>query len=172
MINRVSGLDFEITIVPAREASLPAVNVLVARSKACWDWPRDYLSRAIPLLQITSYDLSANCCFEVVTSANELVAFFSLSESEDRVIIDNLWVEALYIRRGIGTAAMRFILELSRARGWQRLWVLPDPPAEGFYRAVGFSDTGERVASRVPGGPMFCVYRMELPNGRGTLNRI
>jgi GNAT superfamily N-acetyltransferase len=164
MIEPMTVLQREITIVPAREASLAAVNALVARSKAYWNYPQDYLSRAIPLLQITPLYLSANFCFEVVTSSNELVAFFSLSESHPRVVIDNLWVEPLHIRQGIGTAVVRFILEFARARGWQRLWVLPDPPAEYFYQALGFADTRERIASRVPGGPVFSVYCIKIPN--------
>ena len=39
---------------------------------------------------------------------------------------------------------------------------LPDPPAEGFYLRLGFVGTGERVPSRVPGGPLFSVYRLRL----------
>lgn len=34
----------EINIVPARETSLEDVNRLIARSKAYWDWPEEYLS--------------------------------------------------------------------------------------------------------------------------------
>jgi hypothetical protein len=39
---------------------------------------------------------------------------------------------------------------------------MPDPPAEGFYKHLGFVDTGERVLSRVPDGPLFSVYRLRL----------
>jgi hypothetical protein len=42
------------------------------------------------------------------------------------------------------------------------LWVVSDAPAEGFYRKVGFVDTGERV----PGGPVFSVYRVQLQSRR------
>jgi ribosomal protein S18 acetylase RimI-like enzyme len=90
------------------------------------------------------------------------VAFLSVAERDGRVSIDNLWVAPEHIRRGIGTAAVRFIVALARAAGWSHLWVLPDPPAEGFYRALRFSDTGERVPSRVSAGPVFSVYRMTV----------
>lgn len=155
----------KLTIVPAREASLKEVNALVARSKAYWNWPHEYLSRAIPLHKVTPAYLDHNRCFEIVTNGKELVAFFSVSDSGARVIVDNLWVEPLYIGRGIGRAAMLFIFDLARASRWQHLWVLPDPPAEGFYRALGFSDTGERVPSRVPGGPVFSAYSIAIPHG-------
>jgi ribosomal protein S18 acetylase RimI-like enzyme len=51
---------------------------------------------------------------------------------------------------------------LAREQGWTELWVVPDHPAIGFYEKMGFSDTGERVPFRVPGGPEFSVYRIAL----------
>lgn len=157
------ALAEQIAIVPAREVSLEEVNRLIARSKAYWKWPEEYLSRAIPLHRITPSYLSSNRCFEVVTRRADLLGFFSLSEGNGRAMIDNLWIEPAHIRRGIGRAAVHFVFELARACGWPHLWVLPDPPAEGFYRALGFSDTGERVPSRVSGGPVFSVYRISIP---------
>jgi len=46
------------------------------------------------------------------------------------------------------------VFQVAREKEWADLWVLPDPPSAGFYLKVGFSDTGERVPSRVPGGPI------------------
>lgn len=153
----------QIAIVPARETSLEDLNRLIARSKAYWDWPEEYLSRALSLHRITSFYLRSNRCFEVVTKHGELLGFLSLTVGNGRVVIDNLWIDPGHIRRGIGTMAMHFVFELARACGWAHLWVLPDPPAEGFYRVLGFSDTGERVPSRVSGGPIFAVYRISTP---------
>jgi GNAT superfamily N-acetyltransferase len=148
----------EIIFIRARETSLDEVNRLIARSKAYWEWPEGYLLDAIPLLQITPSCLTSKHCFEVVMKSGELVGFLSINEREARVVIDNLWIAPEHIRRGIGRAAMLFAIGLARACGWTQLWVLPDPPAEGFYKALGFSDTGERVPSRVRGGPIFAVY--------------
>lgn len=159
----------QVIFVPAQETDLEDVNRLIARSKAYWDWPEQYLSRAIPLHRITSPYLDSNRCFEIFTKSGVLAGFLSVSEDGTRVVIDNLWVAPEYIRRGIGKSAMYFIFELARARGWRELWVFPDPPAEGFYRALGFSDSGERVASRVSGGPVFSAYSItvpSLPSGR------
>ena len=49
----VAELSEQIAIVTAQEASLEDLNRLIARSKAYWDWPEEYLSRAIPLHRIT-----------------------------------------------------------------------------------------------------------------------
>lgn len=159
----MTELSEQIAIIPAREASLEALNGLISRSKAYWDWPDEYLSRAVPLHRITPSYLRSNRCFEVVTKHGELLGFLSITEGNGRVVIDNLWIEPEHIRRGIGSAAVHFAFELARACGWPHLWVLPDPPAEGFYRALGFCDTGERVPSRVNGGPVFSVYSISTP---------
>jgi ribosomal protein S18 acetylase RimI-like enzyme len=145
-------------IVPARETSLIAVNRLIARSKSYWTWPEGYLEKALPLHEITTAYLRDNLCLEVVTHAGELLAFASVVETDARVVLDNLWVAPEHIRQGIGRIVCHHVFRLGKERGWSRLWVIPDPPAEGFYRALGFSDTGERVPSRVSGGPLFSVY--------------
>jgi GNAT superfamily N-acetyltransferase len=158
----------QIAFVPAREESLEDVNRLIARSKAYWAWSEEYLSQAIPLHRIGASYLRSSQCFEIITEHCELLGFFSLAEDAGRVVLDNLWIEPKHIGRGIGSRAVRFALERARLRGWPHLWVLPDPPAEGFYRALGFSDTGERIQSRVRGGPVFSVYRISTAEGPTT----
>ena len=153
----------EIRIVPAREESLTEVNRLIARSKGHWAWPEGYLEKALPLHEITRAYLQRYRCFEVVTHDDGLLAFASVVETGSRVLIDNLWVAPERIGRGIGRATCNYIFDLARECGWSRLWVLPDPPAEGFYRKVGFADTGERVQSRVIDGPVFSVFCIEVP---------
>lgn len=152
----------DIRITMAKEASLPTINALIARSKAHWDWPPDYMARALPLHMITLDYLRANDCYQVSTADGVLVAFFALAHVGARMLLDNLWVEPEWIGRGIGRRGCEHACQIARERQCRTLWVVPDPPAEGFYVRVGFSDSGERVASRVPGGPIFSVYRMSL----------
>src|SRR5438876_9105853 len=63
---------------------------------------------------------------------------------------------------GVGRRACEHVFRLAREHHWTELWVVPDHPAIGFYEKMGFSDTGERVPSRVPGGPVFSVYRIHF----------
>jgi N-acetylglutamate synthase-like GNAT family acetyltransferase len=152
----------KVRIAPAREGSLAAINALVARSKAHWSWPEGYLERSLPLHTLAPTYLRHNYCFEVLGADGELLAFFAVVASDERVVLDNLWVEPELIGRGIGRSACEYIVRLAREHGWRKLWVLPDPPAEGFYRKTGFVDTGERVPSRIPEGPVFSVYCMTV----------
>ena len=149
-------------IVSAEPARLPAINALIARSKAHWPWPEGYLERALPLLAITEAYLRENQGFEVLGPAGETLAFFAVEDAEDGVHLDHLWVDPPLIGQGVGRFAFQRLLRLAEDRGWREIDVLPDPPAEGFYSKLGFTDTGRRVRSRVEGGPEFSVFRLAL----------
>jgi GNAT superfamily N-acetyltransferase len=161
----MNGVPAQIRIIGAREQSLAAINNLIARSKAVWNWPEGYLERALPLHRVSRAYLLKNHCFEVLDLNDELVAFFSVMAGDARVLLDNLWVTPELVGNGVGRRACEHLFQLARERGWTELWAIPDPPAEGFYAKVGFSDTGERIPSRVPGGPIFSAYRIQLSDG-------
>jgi ribosomal protein S18 acetylase RimI-like enzyme len=151
-------------IVPARLEALAQINSLIARSKSYWPYPSDYLALALPLLEITEVYVAKNECFEI-HRGEELAAFASLAVQRDGTLLelDYLWVEPRFIGRGAGTFACRHLLARACERGWHELYVLPDPPAKGFYEKLGFVDTGDRVPSRVANGPEFSVLRIALP---------
>ena len=151
-----------IRIVRARERSLAEINGLIARAKSHWAWPKEYLERALPLHRLTPAYLQSNHCFEVLSIEDELIGFCAVAAGEPKILFDNLWIAPDRIRQGIGRHACEHVFRLGREQGWKELWVLPDPPAEGFYRKMGFVDTGDRVSSRVPGGPVFPVYCIRL----------
>jgi len=153
---------FEVRIIPAREESLARINDLIVRSKSYWNWPADYLKKTLPLHEIEPSYLRRNQCFELLDVTDQLAAFFAVAVNDARVVLDNLWVRPDLIGKGIGRQACEHVFRLAREYGSSDLWVIPDPPAEGFYEKMGFSDTGERVPSRVPGGPVFSVYRIDL----------
>jgi GNAT superfamily N-acetyltransferase len=157
-----------IRIIRAREESVSDINGLIARSKAYWKWPEGYLDQALPLHRLSPAYMRINHCFEVLDAHDRLVAFVSVAVSDSRVVLDNLWVMPELIGNGVGRQACEHVFRLARERGWTELWVLPDPPAEGFYVKAGFSDTGERVPSRVAGGPVFSTYRIRLPADPGS----
>ncbi len=158
----MDGEPTGIRIIRAREQCLDAINGLIARSKAYWSWPKGYLEQALPFHRVSPAYVRSNPCFEVLDAHDKLIAFVSLVVSDARVILDNLWITPELIGNGIGRLACEHVFRFARGRGWTELWVLPDPPAEGFYVKTGFSDTGERVPSRVPGGPLFFTYRIQL----------
>jgi GNAT superfamily N-acetyltransferase len=145
----------------AAEEHLAEINRLIARSKSHWDWSPEYLSAALPLMALTVTYLGENICFELCDD-EMLVGFVSVAETADGRVLDNLWIEPARIGQGLGRAACKHVFDLARQEVWPELTTLPDPPSEGFYLRMGFRDTGERVQSRVFGGPTFSVFRKEF----------
>jgi len=154
--------QLEIRFIPARKESLARINDLIVRSKSYRNWPEDYLERALALHKIDPSYLRTNRCFELLDKDAELVAFVAVATTDARVVLDNLWVRSDLIGKGVGRQACEHVFRLAREHDWTELWVVPDHPAVGFYEKMGFSDTGERVPSHVPGGPVFSVYRIDL----------
>ncbi len=149
-------------ISPASFSQLAEINSVIARSKAYWPWPEQYLSAALPLLEVSGEYLNLNPSFVATDADGAVLGFGSLASADQRTYVDHLWVRPDRIGQGIGQRLCEWLLNCARERGLEELWVLPDPPAEGFYCKQGFADTGERVRSRVTGGPVFSLWRISL----------
>jgi GNAT superfamily N-acetyltransferase len=149
-------------IAPASAARLVEINDVVARAKAFWPWPERYLSAALPLLKVSGEYLELNPSVVAIEADGAISAFGSLAPADGRTYVDHLWVRPDRIGQGVGRHVCGWLLACARERDVEDVWVLPDPPAEGFYREQGFVDTGERVPSRVPGGPVFSLLGIGL----------
>jgi GNAT superfamily N-acetyltransferase len=149
-------------VASASPARLAEINDVIARSKAYWPWSEQYLAEALPLLRISAEYLDENPCAVAMDSDGAVLAFGSLASVGERTYVDHLWVRPDLIGMGIGRRLCDWLLDCARNRDLDELWVLPDPPAEGFYLRHGFADTGERVPSRIAGGPVFSLLRIQL----------
>lgn len=146
-------------IVRARTSSIATINAVICASKSVWDYSADYLREALPLLQIDETYLTENITFEILDKDDQTIGFFAITEKDGDRYIDHLWIKPSHLRVGTGRMACEFIFQLADKKGWNRLFVLPDPPARGFYENLGFENTGQSIASRVTDGPIFYLYR-------------
>ena len=78
----------------------------------------------------------------VAEQDGSLVGFATWAETAGTIELEDLFVDPGYMRRGIATALVSRIAEVLRAQGAERLEVIANPHALGFYRAVGFIDCG------------------------------
>ncbi|GAA4413655.1 hypothetical protein GCM10023168_36610 [Fodinibacter luteus] len=62
--------------------------------------------------------------------------------------LEDLFVDPQWHRRGIADRLLRDAVEALRESGRRRLWVVGNPQALAFYRAVGFTG-GESVATEL-----------------------
>ena len=91
-----------------------------------------------------------------------IVGFATWTEAAGIIELEDLFVDPVYMRRGIAAALVSRIAEVLLARGVERLEVTANPHALGFYRAVGFIDCGVAEAEFGPG------RRMTLAISRGS----
>lgn len=78
----------------------------------------------------------------VADEDGSVVGFASWIESEGAIELEDLFVDPMWMRRGIATALVLRIVDAVRSDRVSCLEVTANPQALGFYRAVGFRDIG------------------------------
>ncbi len=138
---------------------------LLLRSKAVWGYDAAFMAetRRQALRAITPDTIATHPVY-VAESEGELAGFYCLCDRADEpraAEIDWLFVEPIFIGRGVGRALVLHGIETARALAYTALVVESDQHAEGFYAALGMTRCGEQESSVVP-GRMNPVLRFEL----------
>src|SRR5207245_11035659 len=105
----------QVRIIPAREESLARINDLIVRSKSYWNWPADYLRKALPLHNIEPSYLLSNQCFEVLDVNDQLAPFLAVPISDPRAVLDNLWLRPDVIDKGVRRRPCEHVCRFARA---------------------------------------------------------
>ena len=79
---------------------------------------------------------------QVAEQDGSVVGFATWIDADGVAELEDLFVDPRWRRRGIATALVEGIAEVMRARGVERLEVIANPHAMGFYTAVGFITCG------------------------------
>lgn len=74
--------------------------------------------------------------------------------------VDMLYVAPEYVRRGVGTALMRYMEDLAARKGVETLRLRASLNAVPFYRHAGFTEV-ETIIHRTPDGTEFTCVNME-----------
>ena len=100
----------------------------------------------------------------VATGADgEVVGVVALGPSEqpNTLDLDKLFVEPRRIRTGVGRALLAHAMIEARRRGAERLTILADPYAAGFYERHGARRIGEAPSDAIPGRSL-PLYEIKL----------
>ena len=82
-----------------------------------------------------------------------------------RLNLNKLFVEPRHIRSGVGRALLAHAVAEARQRGAERLTILADPNATGFYERNDAVRIGEAPSDAVP-GRLLPLYELRLiPRG-------
>lgn len=158
----------KINFQPTSSHELEEVNSLIISSRKIWNYDEEYFQKSLPLINVTEEFLLKNDCYSIFGNDEKIVGFIGIEKDENGDFwIEHLWVSPSCLKTGIGKKAIHFILKKYHDLKVEKLFIFPDPPAEGFYEKCGARFTGEKFPSRVKNGPEF--FKMVLSTSCSNL---
>lgn len=149
-------------IRPARPEEAAELTGLSFRSKGWWGYPASYFEIWRGELTISAHDIAGKTVFVHEDKAVPgITGYYSLVLLEEDLMfsggvlargwwLEHMFVEPVYIGRGIGARLFRHMRETCRGRRITTVGILADPHARGFYEKMGCVYLGE-YASTIPG---------------------
>jgi GNAT superfamily N-acetyltransferase len=105
-----------------------------------WRIRRDVLYPGQPLEKIRLTD-DENGMHLGLFDDNKLISVLSFFKSENSIQFRKFATLEPYQRKGYGTELLNYLLELSVAENYERIWCNARKNASGFYSKFGFTET-------------------------------
>ena len=112
-------------------------------------------------------DITAGDVWVATGADGQIAGVVALAPGDEPGALDlnKLFVEPRHIRSGVGRALLAHAVAEARQRGAERLTILADPNAAGFYERNGAVRIGEAPSDAVP-GRLLPLYELRLiPRG-------
>lgn len=146
-----------IVIRPAAITDSEALTNISYAAKRYWNYPKEYFDIWENELTITPAYIQNNKVY-VAEVDGQIVGYFSLVEVKDdfragKVFIKKgFWLEHIfilpgYIGKGIGTQLINYLKSLCQKLCIDKIRILSDPNAKGFYEKIGAQYMGESPSS-------------------------
>jgi len=148
---------FQMRRCTARDA--PSLTRLAHASKASWGYPDE-------LLALWDADLTLDPAFVErhdvwsAVAGDEVAGFYAVTGEESAREIEHLWVDPVWMGRGVGRRLVEHLVARARAAGVEELRVVSDPNAAGFYLRMGARQVGEQAS--VPAGRRLPVLAIRV----------
>lgn len=142
-----------ITIRAARLDEADLLTELALRSKAYWGYDAAFMQtcREQGLLRVIPEMINAENAY-VAEVDGQLAGVYTLaSGAESTVELDMLFVDTLFIGKGVGQALFNHARSIAQSRNARRLIVESDPNARAFYGAMGMRQYAERESTVLAG---------------------
>jgi GNAT superfamily N-acetyltransferase len=141
------------SIRPARIEEAPALSKLCVRSKASWGYDEVFMALARVTLEVSPQQIAAGGVWVATAADGSVAGVVALGPAEqpNTLDLDKLFVEPQQIRTGVGRALIAHAIDEARRRGAERLTILADPNAAGFYERNGARRIGEAPSDAIPG---------------------
>jgi N-acetylglutamate synthase-like GNAT family acetyltransferase len=137
----------------ARVEEAPALSELCVRSKAAWGYDEAFMVLARVALEVRPEQIAAGDVWVATAADGGVAGIVALGPGEepDTLDLDKLFVEPQRIRTGVGCVLLARAIIEARRRGADRLTILSDPYAAGFYERNGARWIDEAPSDAIPG---------------------
>ncbi len=115
-------------------------------AKRHWGYPEGWLEAWRDGLTITPDFIELHEVF-AATKSDKLIGFYVLVTDDGKTELEHLWVLPEQIGKGIGRQLLAHATERAASIGAQRIEIVSDPNAEGFYRKAGATQIGEVIST-------------------------
>lgn len=153
-------MSVNLSITPALAQQSEELSRIAWESKSHWGYPQHWLESWLPDLTLTPDFIQENPVF-IASRGGELAGLYALSLNGKTAELEHFWVLPRFIGSGVGKGLLEHALEQARQNGVERLLILSDPNAAGFYRHMGAETIGESCywqdgEARIL--PRLCIY--------------
>lgn len=154
--------DFHIKI--ALENDRTELTEIAFRAKRHLDYPEEWIKLWTDELTISAGYIQNNFVFKAIANPQNTIAGFCAIEHhrpEKKLEIAHVWVLPAFMGRNIGSQLIEFALNNLKSLPFNRIIVVADPHAKGFYEKLGFQFI--REIESIPKGRFLPVLEKELP---------
>jgi GNAT superfamily N-acetyltransferase len=132
----------DVAIRTAVEADLPALRGVHRRASLSNEGDREALLAHPEVMELDGDSVRAGRT-RVAVAGDEVIGFASVIEVDERLELDDMFVEPDWMGKGIGRLLVEDAFAALRAEGRTRLEVIANRPALALYEKVGFVVDGE-----------------------------
>ena len=149
---QIRGSPTPLSVRSARVEEASGLSALCVRSKAVWGYDPSFMALARTALEVSPEQIAAGDVW-VPAAEGSIAGIVSLGPGNqpDTLDLDKLFVEPVRIRTGVGRLLLAHAVREARRRGANRLTILADPNAAGFYERCGARSIGEAPSNAIPG---------------------
>ncbi len=140
-------MKLEIRKVKPEEAA--TLTDIAFTAKRYWGYPESWIEAWREELTITSDYIQSNIVFAAEEN-DRLIGFYAMVTLPGKTELDHLWVLPEAIGKGIGRQLLEHAIGQVMVAGGNKLEIVSDPNAEGFYLKAGAKRIGE-VISEIEG---------------------
>lgn len=157
---RQSRTKTDLAIRRAQPSEAMTLTELALRSKAYWGYDEAFMAACREALMVTEKKITQHhVC--LASESSDVAGFYCLIVNGASGILDDMFIDPLYIGTGCGRCLWDHMLAKAKEMGVCELTIDADPNAEGFYLKMGAERIGE-VESTVFKGRKLPLMKMTV----------